>query len=364
MPGRERLSPRHRRLLQLAFDGFQAEAAWPQVARLQHELARQGDRFDVRGAAKDLDLSLGRADTYSPTGELALTIKGVRRCRGAEQVLGDFVRVIRYFVQRYLDASEPPAELTSAELQRDLELSDVPARRMRLLLASSLVPIAGAGGTDDNWRWVIDDQILRFRGAATIDQIIRRLYPPGWPGSAGGFVAGQVAEGEQPSGIVDWPVPAPGWGSVEKRLSDLHAKLLAATTVDDWQDIGRRCREIVIAAANVVFTPRLLPAGREVPGTNDAKARLDAYFNARLPELADETRAFVTGSWRLANALTHHPQMGRLEAVSSAQAVILLVRVLQEIDRAAKASAVSTRATSSGGGRVLGPLEKSRRRRF
>lgn len=183
------------------------------------------------------------------------------------------------------------------------------------------------------WRWLIDDQILRFREATTADRVIRRAYRPSWTGTTGGVVLGQLANAGSPPGIVDWPAPAPGWGSVEARLSGLHAKLAGAATKDDWQDIGRRCREIVIEAANVVFVPRLVPAGSEVPGQNDAKARLDAYFGTRLPELADDTRAFVAGTWRLANALTHHPRMGRLEAVSSAQAVILLVRVLQEMDR-------------------------------
>ncbi len=330
---RGRLTPRHRRLLQLAFDAFQKDAAWPQVARLQHELARQGDRFAIRGTAKDLDPSLGRANSYSPNGEVVLSIKGVRRCSGAEQVLGDFVRVIGYFVKRYLEAPIPPAEVTSSDLQRDLEISGVSAHKMRLLLDSSNVPTAGGGGSEDSWRWLIDDQILRFRDAATIDRVIRSAYPPGWPGTAGSAAVSQRADVGLPSGVVDWPASAPGWGSVEARLSGLHTKLADASTKDDWQDIGRRCREIVIEAANVVFTPRLVPAGGEVPGTNDAKARLDAYFEARLPELADELRAFVAGSWRLANALTHHPRMGRLEAVSSAQAVILLVRVLQEFDR-------------------------------
>ena len=52
-----------------------------------------------------------------------------------------------------------------------------------------------------------------------------------------------------------------------------------------------------------------------------------------MPDLADDMRAFVAGVWRLANALTHHPRMGRLEAFSAAQAVLLLVRVLQELER-------------------------------
>lgn len=332
-PGRGRLSAAHRRLLQLGFDVFQADAVWPQVAHLQHELARKDDRFDIRGAVKDLDLSLGRANTLSPNGELVLTIKGVRRCKGAEPVVGDFTRVIGYFVRRYLDAPAPPAEVTSEELKQDLELSDFAARKVRLLLESSYVPTAGGGGTEESWRWLIDDQILRFRDAQTIDQVIRRAFPPGWPGRGGSVVLGQRADVGWPSGIVDWSMPAPRWGSVETRLSDLHVKLMAAKSADDWQDVGRRCREIVIETADVVFTPRLLPAGSKIPGTGDAKARLEAYFESRQPDLADDMRAFVSGTMRLANALTHSTRMGRLEAVGSAQAVVLLVRMLQEIDR-------------------------------
>jgi hypothetical protein len=300
------LSPRHRHLLQLVFDQFQRDAAWPQVARLQHMLARQGDGFNVRTAALGVDRSLAIADVHTPSGELRLTIKGVRRCTGADQLLGNFARAVNYFVRRYLEAVEPPAEVTSAELERDLELSAVEGRKVRLLLESSHVPTAGGGGTEDNWQWRIDDQILRYRGATTIDQIIRRTYPPGWPGGP----VRLPADSGRLVGLVDWAASAPGWGNVDERLRGLHEKLRAATTPDDWQDVGRRCREIMIEAANVVFTPRLVPPGSQVPGTNDAKARLDAYFATRMPNFDDDMRAFVTGAWRLANALTHHPSMG------------------------------------------------------
>ncbi|MBA3877787.1 MAG: hypothetical protein C0498_12850 [Anaerolinea sp.] len=338
MASHKRLSPSHRRLLQLAFDRFKAQAAWPQVARLQHELARQGDPFAVREVAKDLDPSLGHVDRLATGAEVTLTIKGVRRCVGAEQELDDFVRVVAYFVRRYLDAPDLPADVSSSELQRDLDLSDAGTRKLRLLLGSSNIPTAGGGGADAGWKLLIDDQILLFRGAKTIDQVIRRAYPAGRRHRSATRTQSPAASTDDAAaswapGIVDWPAPAPGWGSVEVRLSNMHSRLADASTKDDWQDIGRRCREIVIEAANVVFTPRLVSAGNRPPGKNDAKARLDAYFEGRLPELADDMRAFVAGTWRLANAMTHHPRMGRLEAVCAVQGTILLVRVLQELER-------------------------------
>lgn len=254
--------------------------------------------------------------------------------------------MIGYFVQRYLDAPVPPVEVRNAEVERDLGLSEFQVRKVRRLLMSSNIPMAGGGGSDEAWRWDIDDQILVFRGMSKIDQIIRRLYPPKRT-----QLAPTPADAAQ--GTLDWTIPIAGWNRVETRLASLRTKLTAAETTDDWQDIGRRCREIVIDAANVVFSPALLAAGTAIPGKSDAKARLDLYFEAVVPELSDDLRAFVTGTWRLANALTHQSRMGRVEGVSTVQGVILLVRVLQELGtlprrRRHSAGTGAQRAAASG----------------
>ena len=79
----------------------------------------------------------------------------------------------------------------------------------------------------------------------------------------------------------------------------------------------------------------------------------DLYFEAVVQELSDDLRAFVTGTWRLANALTHQSRMGRVEGVSTVQGVILLVRVLQELGtlprrRRDSAGTGAQRAAASG----------------
>jgi hypothetical protein len=338
-PRATRLASRHRRLLQIAFDAFEADGAWPQVARLQHELARQGERFDLRAAARDLDASYGRVDTLNMSGEVVLTVKGIRRCAGSSQVLDDVVRALAYFLRRFLEATTPPAEVTGPELQRDLQLSDLATRKIRTLLSTSGVLMLGGGGEGDSLRWLVDDRILQFRDATTIDRVIRSAYPPGWPRSTGGYLPNQGSGAPRQAGVTDWSTPPPGWGGVEARLAELRARLAIATTKDDWQDVGRRCREIMIDAANVVFRPDDLTPGGEVPGASDAKARLDAYISARAQDLAPDLRPLVVGTLRLANALTHHPRMGRLEAVTCSQAVVLMVRTLQEIDLAIPARA-------------------------
>jgi len=85
--------------------------------------------------------------------------------------------------------------------------------------------------------------------------------------------------------------------------------------------------------------------------------RLEAYFNARQPDLADDMRVYVAGTLRLANASTHHPRMGRPEAVSAARSAVLLVRVLQEIDRTPRkhrrSAAGPRRATENLSGDVI-----------
>jgi hypothetical protein len=55
-----------------------------------------------------------------------------------------------------------------------------------------------------------------------------------------------------------------GWSDVEQRLADMKSELTRAHSLDDYQDVGRRCREIVPAAVNVVFADELVRAGETV----------------------------------------------------------------------------------------------------
>lgn len=151
---------------------------------------------------------------------------------------------------------------------------------------------------------------------------------------------GMVRASERPqafvarrAGLVDWSVPSPGWEAMEDRLQQMIERFTSAVELDDFQDVGRRGRELLIDLANKVFEPSMLPAGQKLPGPSDAKARLEHYFNARLAGGTNENlRGFMKKTHGLANALAHSPTMGRTEAYACTQALILLIHTGQQLE--------------------------------
>jgi hypothetical protein len=148
---------------------------------------------------------------------------------------------------------------------------------------------------------------------------------------------GMVRASERPqlvmarrAGLVDFSVPSSGWEAIEDRLQQLIDRFTTATELDDFQDVGRRARELLIDLANKVFDPAMTPAGPPLPGSSDAKTRLEMYFNATFVGGTNaELRAFMKKTHALANAVAHSPTVGRAEAYACAQAMVLLVHIPQ-----------------------------------
>lgn len=133
--------------------------------------------------------------------------------------------------------------------------------------------------------------------------------------------------------LADWEQDgALQWPGLETRLEGVKAELAAARELDDFQDVGRRCREILIDAATLVFNEDFVPDGHAVPGANDAKARVGYFLQARFPGSSNkELRKVVNGGFDLANKVTHSDSADRPSAFVVAQATIFLCRVLQAL---------------------------------
>ncbi|MFB7889290.1 hypothetical protein ACFCZ3_14720 [Cellulosimicrobium cellulans] len=131
-----------------------------------------------------------------------------------------------------------------------------------------------------------------------------------------------------------------GWSDLENRLSEVKERFDLASSMDDWQDIGRRCREILIDLANLAYDSTMLPASTEEPKASDAKNKL-TYAGAHHFDGKEhaELRAVVRGSWDLANKVTHSTGTGKLDAWASVQSTILLVRLFEQLPRNPEQSA-------------------------
>lgn len=135
--------------------------------------------------------------------------------------------------------------------------------------------------------------------------------------------------------VTDWGEGGdhpPTWTDIQIRLDGLKTEIDTASTIDDLQDVGRRSREILIDAANLVFEDWMVPAGEDTPKAGDAKNRIDHILNACAAGSPHaELRTLVRASWDLANKVTHSTSIGRVDALGAAQAAVIVVRVLQEI---------------------------------
>jgi hypothetical protein len=136
------------------------------------------------------------------------------------------------------------------------------------------------------------------------------------------------------SSLVDWSRSGgpETWATLQGRLDGLRDELNRAKTHDDLQDVGRRAREIIIDAANMVFDESMVPENEPMPSPNDAKRRIEFYLNHRAPGQSQaDLRRVVRAVMQLANTVTHSDSITRVDAYAAAQATVFVVRTLQEM---------------------------------
>lgn len=121
------------------------------------------------------------------------------------------------------------------------------------------------------------------------------------------------------------------WLSLDARVDGIVSELRDAQNRDDLQDVGRRCREVLIDTAKLLADPSLVPEGAEPPRAGDAKAWLELFLAARAAGRSHrELRAFIPPAWDLAQKVTHG-DIERVDAYAAAQATVLVVRTLQQL---------------------------------
>ena len=125
----------------------------------------------------------------------------------------------------------------------------------------------------------------------------------------------------------------PTWMALDHRLDEVAARLREADSKDDLQDVGRRCREILIDAGKLLADPSLIIEGQEAPKAGDAKTWLDLFLASRASGGSHKTlRVFIRAAWDLAQTVTHG-DVQRADAYAAAQATVLIVRTLQQLDQ-------------------------------
>ncbi|WP_156466330.1 hypothetical protein [Janibacter sp. Soil728] len=126
------------------------------------------------------------------------------------------------------------------------------------------------------------------------------------------------------------------WTKTLARLDSMKSEFKRSVDLDDYQDVGRRCREIIIAATDLVHDRGMVPEGQEAPKQGDAKERMNQICAALLRGPTHEKlRAVLQKTLQLAHHVTHSGSVTRLEALAAAQSTIMLVSTLRELERLA-----------------------------
>lgn len=129
------------------------------------------------------------------------------------------------------------------------------------------------------------------------------------------------------------------WRLVDVRTRELRSRLREADSLDDYQDVGRRSREIIINAVNVVFTDGMVPRGQVVPQGSNAKARLEILADELLTgpsgraELRTLLRDLGRSAWDLCQTVVHSSSASALDAFAAAHSTLLLVDLLKQLDQ-------------------------------
>jgi len=117
------------------------------------------------------------------------------------------------------------------------------------------------------------------------------------------------------------------------------AELGQSASLDGWQDVARRSREVLIDIAKLIADPSLVPQGQSQPKGADGKAWLGLFFDRHLPanSVSAELRNVVNAAWDLAQRGTHG-SAAEVHAFAVTQAVVLIARVVQKLRAAQDAT--------------------------
>ena len=142
-------------------------------------------------------------------------------------------------------------------------------------------------------------------------------------------------EAQSKTAIPTWDLPLDErWLTLAERAFDLKTEYEAANTIDDWQDVGRRARQVIIEAVKVAWDEGMVPETEPQPKVDDVTTKLDQLLAVRIPGPTNQRlRKFIRSALSLGHETTHSEGQEGIEAMTSAMGASMAVRLLQELER-------------------------------
>ena len=161
-----------------------------------------------------------------------------------------------------------------------------------------------------------------------------------WPCSeGGGMIIQNIVYRIDRDSLTDEPLilfnSSTGWERVDRTMDKLRQQLTAASTVEDFQQVGHMCREGLISLAQAVFDPeRHPPVGNDdrALSNTDVKRMIERYLAAEYSGRSnEEVRKCVRSAYDLANAVQHGRSSTYRDASLCVQATFNIVGLIEVI---------------------------------
>ena len=160
---------RHLELLELVAEDLVTAGSWPELSALAKRLAGAGQPTPLRNIFWEMPKPLGWID-HNPE-RIVLSLHGLHLTRAARPLLDGYFAVLRLAVERF------PKEGDESTIRRsDLDALVEPrlVGVLSMLLQSESPFLAGfQGGAQDEWTAPIDDRVVNYWDAFSIDDFLR-----------------------------------------------------------------------------------------------------------------------------------------------------------------------------------------------
>jgi len=169
--------------IQTIFDYFHDQGTWPTYGHVERKISQAHRDFHMREVARDLPSGFGNAFAFNfdRNQEAVLRIQAVYLCKGSEEELADFVRVLRFCVDKYFSFGENNLDVTSDELKEQLNMPEMSIRKVGRLIEAEGMFWGSYGRKDvegNSWMFKLTpgmEGIALFDKVASIEQYLEKL---------------------------------------------------------------------------------------------------------------------------------------------------------------------------------------------
>ncbi len=233
--------------IQTIFDYFHEQGMWPTYGFVERKISQAHRDFDIRGVASSLPNGFGNAFSFNfdRNQEAVLRIPAIRLCKGSDEELADFVRVLQYCVDKYFSFGENNLQVTSEEVREQLKMTELSIRKVGRLIEAEGWFWSSLGRNDIEGTWVCAlrpgmDGIARFDKVETIEQYLEKVDPKSFAAPAP----------RMPQSVEDTDILSTG--NLERLLADIGYKYDETSSLEIKEDIpsAKELGRIMAAFAN------------------------------------------------------------------------------------------------------------------